>query len=82
MKLAQYVDDINHWIGLFGDEPLSLDNPQDRQAIADRIAIDLSPENLTCDGELSMSQVEYHRALLEQCLSELREIDSTVSVNL
>lgn len=82
MKLAQYVDGVNKWLGLFGEGPLSLDNPQDRQAIADRIASDLSPENLTCDGELSMSQVEYRRALLEQCLSELREIDSTVSVNL
>jgi hypothetical protein len=37
---------------------LSLLNAQDRQAIANSIDSELSPENLTCDGELRGAQVQ------------------------
>ena len=48
MKTLQaYVDSMNSWGKLFGNKPLDLNNPQDRQRIANKIDADLSPENLT-----------------------------------
>lgn len=52
--LESYVSRMNEWNRLFNKNrpALSLLNPADRQAIAARIDSDLSPENLSCDGEL------------------------------
>jgi hypothetical protein len=77
--LEQYVDGINRWGKLFGNAPLSLLNAKDRQSIADRIDSDLSPENLTCDGELPRSQVQARYKMLTRCAQELQSIDSTVT---
>ena len=50
--IEQYVDQKNKWADIFGGTKLSLLNAQDRQRIAQSLDADLSPENLTCDGEL------------------------------
>ena len=55
--IEQYVDQKNQWAGMFGGKKLSLLNKEDRQRIADSLDADLSPENLTCDGELSAAEV-------------------------
>ena len=62
--LEQYVDGKNRWGALFGNKPLSLLNAKDRQAIANSIDADLSPENLTCDGERPASEVRQRQAFL------------------
>jgi hypothetical protein len=77
--LEQYVDGINRWGKLFGNKPLSLLNAADRQKIADRIDADLSPENLTCDGELPRSQVQARYKMLTRCAQELKSIDPAVT---
>jgi len=77
--LEQYVDGINRWGKLFGNKPLSLLNADDRQKIADRIDADLSPENLTCDGELPRSQVQARYKMLTRCAQELKSIDPAVT---
>jgi hypothetical protein len=77
--LENYVDGINRWGKLFGNKPLSLLNATDRQKIADRIDSDLSPENLTCDGELPRGQVQARYNMLTRCAQELLSIDSTVT---
>ena len=77
--LEQYVDGINRWGKLFGNKPLSLLNAADRQKIADRIDADLSPENLTCDGELPRSQVQARYKMLIRCAQELKSIDPAVT---
>lgn len=76
--LKNYVDKKNSWGKLFGSKPLSLDNAQDRQKIADSIDADLSPENLTCDGELPRSQVQARYRELTQAAKELRQLDPAV----
>lgn len=76
--IEQYVDQKNRFATLFGSKPLSLLNAQDRQAIADSIDCDLSPENLTCDGELSRSQVQAKYKFLTRAAQELQAIDPTV----
>ena len=77
--LEQYVDQKNSWGKIFGNKPLSLLNAKDRQAIAASIDSDLSPENLTCDGELPRSQVQQRYRFLTRCAQELQSIDSSVT---
>lgn len=76
--LTTYVDRKNAFAKIFGNRQLSLQNAADRQAIADSIDADLSPENLTCDGELSRSQVQARYKTLTQAAKELRKLDPSV----
>ena len=76
--IEQYVERKNSFAKLFGTKPLSLLNAEDRQKIADSIDAELSPENLTCDGELSRSQVQAKYNRLQRCAAELLSIDPTV----
>ena len=77
--LEQYVERKNSFGKLFGKRPLSLLNKADRQSIANSIDAELSPENLTCDGELSGAQVRQRQAFLFRCAEELISIDPTVT---
>ena len=76
--LTTYVDRKNSFAKIFGSRQLSLQNAADRQAIADSIDADLSPENLTCDGELSRSQVQARYKTLTQAAKELQKLDPSV----
>lgn len=77
--LESYVERKNSWITLFGSKPLSLLNKADRQKIAESLDADLSPENLTCDGELRGAEVREKQRYLLRCAEELLSIDSTVT---
>jgi hypothetical protein len=77
--IEQYVEKKNSWGKLFGNKPLSLLSATDRQKIADSIDADLSPENLTCDGELPRSQVQARYKMLTRAAQELQSIDSSVT---
>jgi hypothetical protein len=77
--LETYVEQKNSWGALFKNKPLSLLNAEDRQKIANMIDGDLSPENLTCDGELPRSQVRERYAFLNRCAEELLSIDPSVT---
>ena len=76
--LAQYVQQRNSIRALFGERPLSLGSAKDRQRIAEEIDSALSPENLTCDGELSRSAVDRKYRMLTQCARELQNLDPAV----
>ena len=76
--LAQFVKQRNAFNSLFGSKPLSLTVAADRQRIADIIDSALSPENLTCDGELSAAQVRSRYKELTTVARELKELDPTV----
>jgi hypothetical protein len=78
MSLTAYVDRKNAFAKIFGSRQLSLQNAADRQAIADSIDSDLSPENLTCDGELSRSQVQARYKALTKAAKELQKLDPSV----
>jgi hypothetical protein len=77
--LEAYVEQKNSWNKIFGKAPLSLLNAADRQRIADMIDGDLSPENLTCDGELSRSAVQAKYRQLTRAAQELLSIDPSVT---
>lgn len=76
MKALQaYVESRNKWAAIFGGKQLSLQSAADRKRIAEMIDADLSPENLTCDGELPASQVRAKHANLTKVARELQQLD-------
>jgi hypothetical protein len=77
--IEQYVERKNSFAKLFGERPLSLLNAEDRQKIAESIDSELSPEWLTCDGELSRSQVQQRYRFLTRAAEELKSIDPEVT---
>jgi hypothetical protein len=50
----------------------------DRQTIAERIDSQLSPEWLTCDGELGRAEVDRRYRNLSRCAEQLLSIDPNV----
>jgi hypothetical protein len=77
--IEQYVERKNSFAKLFGTKPLSLLNAKDRQSIADSLDADLSPENLTCDGEVRGAQLQAKYRFLTRAAEELRSIDPSVT---
>ena len=77
--LEQYVANKNKWRAIFNQPALSLLNARDRQTIADGIDSEMSPENLTCDGELPRSVVQMKVRNLTRCAEELLSIDPSVT---
>ena len=78
-NLQEYVDQTNRWNAMFGNKPaLSLNSASDRQKIASMIDSELSPENLTCDGELSYSVVNKKFKALSSLAKKLSKLDPSV----
>ena len=77
--LTDYVNQKNSWNAIFGKAPLSLAIAADRQKIADMIDSDLSPENLTCDGEIPRSVVQLKYQKLTRAAQELKQVDPEVT---
>jgi hypothetical protein len=76
--LKTYLVRKNAYGTIFGAKALTLDNATDRQKIADSIDSDLSPENLTCDGELPRSLVQSRYNELTKAARELQKLDPSV----
>ena len=77
--LEAYVAQKNQWTRIFKGKELSLLNAKDRQRIADMIDADMSPENLTCDGELPRDVVRDKVRRLSRCAEELLSFDTSVT---
>ena len=78
--LNQYVAQKNKWNAIFMGDQYFLNSAIDRQAIAACIDFDLSPENLTCDGELPRAQVITRKRLLEKAAEQLLALDPSVKM--
>ena len=78
--IEQYVEQKNKWADIFGGTKLSLLNAQDRQRIAQSLDADLSPENLTCDGELPRAEVKKRYNFLTRAASELKALDPSIKM--
>jgi hypothetical protein len=77
-RLQDYVAGRNRIRALFGNRPLSLARAQDRQQLAQDIDCSLSPENLSCDGELPRSVVQKKWVMLTKCAQELQKMDPSL----
>ena len=78
--LNQYVAQKNKWNAIFMGDQYFLNSAIDRQAIAACIDFDLSPENLTCDGELPRARVITRKRLLEKAAEQLLALDPSVKM--
>ena len=78
--IKEYVEQKNKWITMFGQPGLSLLDAKDRQRIAQNLDADLSPENLTCDGELRGAELQKRYNFLTKAAKELKSIDQTVEI--
>ena len=54
-NLNEYIRTKNFRLKMFGQPCLEL--PKDKQKIMDYLDSDMSPENVSCDGELSRAEV-------------------------
>lgn len=77
--LKAYVDQKNKWNGLFNGAQLEFQTAQGRQRIAQSLDADLSPENLSCDGELPRAEVQRRYRTLTQAAQDLINLDPKVS---
>jgi len=79
-KLQKFIKAENDWRKLFGNRELSLDTPEDRQHVAQLIDIQLSPENLYCDGEISHTEAQMKYRMLSGAAKDLMKIDPNVVI--
>ena len=77
--LQNFVAQKNHWNSFFKGPQYSLNTAKDRQALADMIDSALSPENLTCDGELSRTEVNRRYKELITAAKQLKKLDPAVT---
>jgi hypothetical protein len=81
MKTLQaYIDQKNRWNAIFKGKQYEIRTAQGRQEVADSIDAELSPENLTCDGELSRAEIQKRYKSLMAAATELAKLDSGVKI--
>lgn len=77
--LNRYLEQRNQIRAMFRQRPLSLDSAKDRQQLADDLSCALSPENLSCDGELPRSVIQRKWQMLTRVRQQLERLDPAVS---
>jgi hypothetical protein len=77
--LENFLKQKNHWNSFFKGPQYSLNSAAERQAVADMIDAALSPENLTCDGELPRAEVNRRYKELMTAARQLKKYDPTVT---
>ena len=82
-KLKAFIEQENQWRSIVhkGKNLLTLDTPEGRQEIANQIDAQLSPENLSCDGELSLTQIRARYSRLVSVAKQLKAIDPKVVIH-
>lgn len=79
MKALQaFIDQKNHWNSFFKGEQYEIKTAKGRQKVADMIDNALSPENLTCDGELGRTEINRRFKELNTAAKQLRQLDPAV----
>ena len=76
--LKAYVDQKNKWNAMFKGKQYEIATAAGRQAVADCIDAELSPENLSCDGELPFSKVQARYRALTAAARDLQKLDPSV----
>ena len=81
MKALQtYIDNKNRWNAIFKGEQFELESAEGRKRVAQSLDADLSPENLTCDGELPRAEVKRRWNALASAARDLKQLDPTVKM--
>ena len=77
--LEKFVAQKNLWNSHFNGTQYKLTSAQDRQALAQMIDAALSPENLSCDGELPRAEVNRRYRELTAAARELIKLDPSMA---
>ncbi len=81
MKALQaYIDRQNKWNACFGNHtPYEVNTAAGRKRVAEMIDCALSPENLSCDGELPRAEVNRRYRELTAAARDLVKLDPSVA---
>ena len=81
MKALQaYIDRQNKWNAMFGNHtPYEVATAAGRQRVAQAIDCALSPENLSCDGELPRAEVNRRYRELTAAATALVQLDPSMA---
>ena len=79
--LQEFINQKNRWNAIFNGEQFEVATARGRQRVADQINNDLSPENLSCDGELSRNAVASRYRVLAGAAKELVKLDRRVIIH-
>ncbi len=77
--LQEFIAQKNHWNSFFNGEQYEIKTAKGRQRVADMIDAALSPENLTCDGELPRAEVNRRYKELMTAAKQLKKLDPAVT---
>jgi hypothetical protein len=77
--LEKFIEQKNHWNSFFNGPQFEIATAQGRQRVADMIDNCLSPENLTCDGELGRAEVQRRYKELMTAARQLKKLDPAVT---
>lgn len=76
--LNTLIEQKNRWNAIFKGEQYEIATAQGRQRVASMIDSALSPENLTCDGELPRAEVNRRYKELSTAAKQLKQLDPGV----
>ena len=77
-NLQQWISEQNRWAAIVNAQSYNINTSVSRQQIADELDTQLSPENLSCDGELPITQVRARYQRLTAAARELKLLDPDV----
>jgi hypothetical protein len=77
--LNTWIDRQNQWAGIWKNTPYEVQTAAGRKRVAETIDSALSPENLTCDGELPRAEVNRRYRELTAAAKDLLKLDPSVA---
>jgi hypothetical protein len=84
-SLQTYIDNKNKYASLFRGQRTEalyeIKTAAGRKRVAEMIDCALSPENLSCDGELSRTEVNRRYRELTTVAKQLLQLDPTVQIH-
>ena len=79
-SLNAYIDRQNKWNAIFGNStPYEVNTAAGRLRVAKTIDCALSPENLSCDGELPLAEVNRRYRELTAAATDLVKLDPSMA---
>ena len=77
--LEKFIEQKNHWNSFFKGEQYEIQTAQGRRRVAEMIDSSLSPEHLTCDGELPRTEINRRYKELTTAAKQLIQLDPSVA---
>jgi hypothetical protein len=77
--LNTWIDQQNQWASIWKNSVYEVQTAAGRKRVAEAIDSALSPENLSCDGELPRSQVQARYRSLTAAAKDLVKLDPSMA---